>query len=147
MAWLEEDARDIPPDYNKQVFHPNRDLKTVTCLLCDSGYCKSEFAKKVSEDVLIDQRIDDDDDALSVISDRSKKRKYQHDDPNKECADCIDYIQELIYEKRMNTELTKQNDELRSHNRHLRLFVSENNLQPVNTFVNAVLKVPSFWVT
>ncbi|KAF5305696.1 hypothetical protein FQA39_LY09185 [Lamprigera yunnana] len=59
--------------------------------------------------VLIDQKIDDDDNALSIISDRSKKRKYEHSDPNKECADCIDYIQELRFEKRMNTELTKQN--------------------------------------
>lgn len=49
MEWLSRDARDIPPDYIKQICHTSRDIKTVTCLICDSGYCKSEFARKVQE--------------------------------------------------------------------------------------------------
>lgn len=49
MAWISKDARDIPPDYFKQICHPNRDIKIVICLLCDNGYCKSEFNRKVAE--------------------------------------------------------------------------------------------------
>lgn len=49
MAWLSKDARDIPPAYCKQICHTTRDIKTVTCLICDNGYCKSEFIRKVQD--------------------------------------------------------------------------------------------------
>ena len=44
---MTKDARDIPPDYLRQTCHPSRSIGTVICLICDSGYCKSDFTKKV----------------------------------------------------------------------------------------------------
>ena len=166
---------DIPPDYIKQICHPNRDIKTVTCLLCDNGYCKSEFLRKVAEGtgfffvsrhivvcpahpnltyktieacdqnngveslilnrklLLLQKHLEniasgmniiqevesmekgdnkyEDDDAYSVKSEKSKKRKVEYNNLDKECDDCHEYIKELSYEKKMNIELVKQNEE------------------------------------
>ena len=50
MAWYSTDERDIPPDYIKQICHKSRDVANVICILCDNGFCKSEFKRKVKKD-------------------------------------------------------------------------------------------------
>lgn len=47
--WTSKDARDIPPDYLNHVCHPGRRIGVVNCIICDSGFCKSEFVRKVLE--------------------------------------------------------------------------------------------------
>ncbi|KAL7307648.1 hypothetical protein TKK_0000332 [Trichogramma kaykai] len=83
-----------------------------------------------------DLKNDDDDRAsiLSYASDKSKKRKI---DPN-ECDDCAVYSSELGFEKRMNKELIKQNDELREHNIFLRSLATDaqKKLQETNEKIN-----------
>ena len=53
----------------------------------------------------------------SVSSESSKKRKVEFIESRYECEG---YLKELNYEKKMNAELVKQNDELRDHNTFLR---------------------------
>ena len=47
MSWISKDARDVPPAYFKQICHKNRDVKSVVCLICDGGFCKTEFVRRV----------------------------------------------------------------------------------------------------
>lgn len=49
MVWTSTDARDIPPDSNKLVCHNSRECKIVICLLCDGGWCRSDFNVKVKK--------------------------------------------------------------------------------------------------
>lgn len=49
MAWTSRDACDIPPDHINHICHPNRKVGLVTCLICDSVFCKSDFTRKVNE--------------------------------------------------------------------------------------------------
>lgn len=187
MAWTSNDARDFPSDVIRHVCHSNRNFGTVTCLICDDGFCKAEFLKKVSEGkgffisrhivvcpahgnlsfndakpcdrnpsadietqniikklLILQKHLDDinnglyqpidgvfeqiysedkilEDDASSIHSYKIKKKKFGQDS---QCQDCHDYLSELSYEKRLNVELMKQNDELRDHNSFLRSSVA-----------------------
>ncbi|KAF5284102.1 hypothetical protein FQA39_LY17113 [Lamprigera yunnana] len=47
MAWISKDARDVPPDYSTHHCHPKTLIKTVSCIVCDLCFCKSEFNNKV----------------------------------------------------------------------------------------------------
>lgn len=49
MAWMSTDARDVPPSNPKLICHSKRECRTVICLLCDGGYCRSDFNIKVAE--------------------------------------------------------------------------------------------------
>lgn len=40
-----EDARTVPPKINL-VCHPKLEYNHVSCLLCDSPFCKSDFTTK-----------------------------------------------------------------------------------------------------
>lgn len=205
MAWISKDARDVPPDYVGQICHRNRDFKSVICILCDGGFCKSEFSRRVlnegrgffvsrhlvvcaahvniTYDVLQEcdnsgitdveqlilarkllllkkqhiniekglnttQDVDfmamdaDDDDAASVASDRSKKRKYDGD-MDTECVSCQVFLSELNSEKKLNCELMKHNDELREHNKLLRTTAAESYSQKSQySYSNVVKTIP-----
>ena len=203
MTWISTDLRDVPPGYIKHVCHKNRNIGLVTCLICDVGFCKSEFNLRVKsgkgfyvtrhivvcpshsnlsfEDFgVIDPNLDDesvivyrkltimqkhidnikkglnvtqeidqdvmefddkadDDDALSVAS--NKKRRLS---ATNECSDCLDYMRELEFEKRINTELSNHNKELREHNAFLRNFTGEaQNLNVQNSYVNVLKNIPA----
>lgn len=43
-----EDARNVPPKINL-VCHPQTEYNHVSCLLCDSPYCRSDFVRKASK--------------------------------------------------------------------------------------------------
>ena len=152
------DARDVPLGYFKHVCHKGRNFGLVTCLICDGGFCKSEFNARVKkgkgfyltrhivvcpahpnltfeDSVVTDTSLDiesmiiqrklaimlkhldnvknglnvtqdfeqedmdtedklEDDDALSVASDKIKKRRLS---ATNECPDCFDYIRDLEF--------------------------------------------------
>ena len=59
---------------------------------------------------------DNDDDTASIASScRSKKCKVEFN-TECECEFCQEYLKELSFEKKMNSELSKHNDELRNYN-------------------------------
>lgn len=43
-----EDARNVPPKITL-FCHPQNEFNYVSCILCDSPYCKSDFARKVNK--------------------------------------------------------------------------------------------------
>lgn len=49
MAWLSNDARDIPPDITRLVCHTKRKCGVVVCILCDGGWCRSDFNEAVKQ--------------------------------------------------------------------------------------------------
>ena len=90
------------------------------------------------------EETNDDDDAFSTISEKSKKRKLEKDSEYT-CLECQDRIKELSNEKRLTSEFMKHNDELREHNAFLRKYAykSEENLESIkNTYSSVVTNIP-----